>query len=116
MLLRIGIALVAVGLIGGVVGAIFWGFDGPNWDRTVEYQVVNEDGQATGDPVTVIREDDRDGPPFFPFFPLVLVGGVLVGVALVTRGRGGWGGPPRGRFDEWHRVAHRENGPSTPAA
>ncbi|MEX0782168.1 MAG: hypothetical protein WD557_05920 [Dehalococcoidia bacterium] len=120
MLLRIGIALIAVGIVGGIVGAIVWGFDGPNWDREVEYQVVNQSGEPTGQDVTIVREDDRDGPPFFPFFPLVLIGGVLVAVALFTRGRGGWGVPggPRGRFEEWHRDAHRENGspPSSPSA
>lgn len=116
MLLRIGIALIALGVVGGIVGGLIWGFDGPDWDREVEYQVVNESGEPTGGNVTVIREDDRDGPPFFPLFPLVIIGGVLVAVALFTRGRGGWGGPggPRGRFEDWHRDAHRENGP--PAA
>ena len=124
MLFRIGIALIAVGLIGGIAAAIFW--DGPDWDRdeTVEYRVVNEDGSpAEGGTVTLVREDDRDGPgPFFPFVPLVIVGGVLTTVALVNRRGGGPGrwGDPRARFDEWHRDAHRENGPpsspSTPAA
>ena len=117
MLLRIGIALIALGVIGGVVGAVAWGFDGPDWDREVEYQVVNQQGEPTGDPVTIIRDDGRDGPPFFfPGIPLVLIGGVLVAVALFTRNRGGWGGPggPRGSFDEWHRDAHRDNGGATP--
>ncbi len=126
MLLRIGIALIALGLVGGIAAAIFW--DGPNWDRdrTIEYRVVNEDGSPVeAGNVTLIREDDRDGPPpFFPFVPLVIVGGLLVTVALVNRGRGGggWGGP-RGRFEDWHREAHREvahrgNGPpdAPPAA
>ena len=59
MLLRIGIVLIALGVVGGIVGGLIWGFDGPDWDREVEYQVVNESGEPTGDNITVIREDDR---------------------------------------------------------
>jgi hypothetical protein len=124
MLLRIGIALIGLGVLAGVAGALIWGLDGPDWrDNDVEYRIVNDQGQQTDQGnVIVVDRDGRDGPPFFfPAFPLVIVGGVLITIALVTRGgRGGWGGP-RGRFDEWHREAHRGNGappspPSSPAA
>ena len=116
MLLRIGIALIALGVIGGIAGAIIWGWDGPDRDRTIEYRVVNEDGTPVdGDQRVVVIDDDRDGRRFFPFFPLVIVGGVLVTIALVTRGRHHWGGP-HGHFDEWHRQAHQQNGPEAPPA
>lgn len=115
MLLRIGIALIAVGAIAGIATALFW--DGPDRDRTIEYRVVSEDGTpAEGDPnVVLVREDGWDGPRFFPVFPLVVVGGVLVTLALFARGRGGWGGP-RNRFEDWHREAHRDDGGVAPPA
>ena len=113
MLLRVGIGLLVVGVVAGIAAAIFW--DGPDRDREIEYRVVNQDDSATGEDsgVVVVTDEGWDGPRFFPVFPLLLVGGVLVTIALVARKRGGWG-DPRGRFDEWHREAHPD-GPSTPA-
>ena len=57
------------------------------------------------------------GRPFF-FFPF---GGLLVMVlviALLARGRHGWGPPPwagdpHGGFDDWHRRAHGDGGDTT---
>ena len=100
MLLKIAIGLLVVGVAGGVVAALVW--DGPDHDGTVEYRVV-DDGSGEQE-VVVLPDDGWDGPPFFPAVPLVVVGGVLLTVALVSRRGGGRGGP--GRLDEWHRRAH----------
>ena len=111
MLFRIGLALIAAGIVAGIASAVIWGWDGPDRGRTVEYRVVNEDGSAAGGEgnVVLLRDDEWDGPRFFPFFPVLIVGGVLVTIALVGRGRGGGWSGPRGRFDDWHREAHRED-------
>ena len=108
MLLRVGIGLLAVGVIAGIAAAIFW--DGPDRDRTIEYRVVDSGDTAAGeDPgVVVVSDEGWDGPRFFPAFPLLLVGGGIVAFALVSRRRGGWG-DPRSRFEEWHREAHPDN-------
>jgi hypothetical protein len=112
MLLRVGIGLIALGVVAGIAAAIFW--DGPDRDRTVEYRVVEQDGEQTAgeDPgVVVVADQDWDGPRFFPAISLLVIGGVLVTIALV-RGRGGWG-DPGSRFEEWHRTAHSDN-PASP--
>lgn len=118
---RIGLALVGIGIIGGIVAgfATDWDFDR---DRTVEYRIVNTSGEpATGDQPVLVVERDHDFPRrrFFPFAPLVVVGGVLIVVGLVTRGgRGGGPGGPWGHrsFEDWHRAAHATpEGPSTGA-
>ena len=115
MLLKVGIAVLVLGVVAGIAAAIFW--DGPDRDRTIEYRVVDQDGQtATGEDtgVVVVADEDWNGPRFFPAIPLLVIGGVIVTIALVSRRRGGWG-DPRSRFEEWHREAH-PNGPSTPAS
>jgi hypothetical protein len=111
MLLRVGIGLIVVGVIAGIAAAIFW--DGPDRDRTIEYRVVETGDTAAGeDPgVVVVSDEDWDGPRFFPAIPLLVIGGVLVAIALISQRRGGWG-DPRSRFEEWHREAH-PNGSST---
>ena len=112
MLLRIGIALLAVGVVAGVVGAIFW--DGSDHERTIEYRIVSEDGTAVGGgggSVVLVSDGGWRGPGFFPFFPLLVVGGVLVTVALLSRRRGGCG---PGGFEERHRAAHGD-GPTAAA-
>lgn len=123
MLLRIAIVLLAVGAIIGVGSAAAWHYGGDH-DRTIEYRLVNQDGtpaNANGGPVVVVRDDHWHGRPFFPGIPLLVFGGVLLTVALVSRGRhGGWGGPHR-HFEDWHRDAHRGDAappppPATPAA
>ena len=105
-LLGVGIALVAFGLIAGALAFSFrddWRDD----DDPVEYRVLNQDGQPSGSVVVIDDGRHWDGPGFFPFFPLVIVGGVLITIAVVSRGgRGRWhGGGPRD-FDEWHRQTH----------
>lgn len=121
MLLRIAIVLLAVGAIVGLGSAIAWHYDDDH-DQTVEYRLVNQDGTPVnnnGGSVVVVRDDRWRGRPFFPAFPLLIVGGVVLTVALVSRGRhGGWGGP-HGRFEDWHRDAHRNDTPppsTTPPA
>lgn len=118
MLLRIAIILLAVGAIVGVGSAIAWHYNDDH-DRTVEYRLVNQDGTPVnnnGGSVVVVRDDHWRGRPFFPAFPLLAFGGVLLVVALVSRNRhGGWGGP-RGRFEDWHRDAHRSDNPPPPPA
>jgi hypothetical protein len=118
MLLRIAIVLIGVGAVAGIASAIAWHYNDDH-DRTVEYRLVNQDGtpvNQNGGSVVVVRDDHWRGRPFFPAFPLVIIGGVLLTVALVSRNRGGgWGGPGGGRFDDWHREAHRTDAPPPPA-
>lgn len=107
---RIVLALIAIGIVGGIAAGIEGGWD---WDRdrTVEYRIVREDtGGAAGDRPVIVVERDHDFPrrAFFPVIPLVFVGGALVVIGLATRG-GGPGGPGRWGyrgFEEWHRTAH----------
>jgi hypothetical protein len=114
MLFRVGIGVLIVGVVAGVATAIFW--DGPDRDRTTEYRVVDDGDTAVGDDadLVVVADEGWNGPRFFPAFPLLVIGGVLVTIALVSGRRGGWS-DPRSRFEEWHREAH-PGGPSTPAS
>ncbi|MCK9519328.1 MAG: hypothetical protein M0R74_09960 [Dehalococcoidia bacterium] len=103
---RIGVAIVAIAVLGGIAAGIARGFDN---DRTVEYRVVDRSGQALNqDEGVVVIEADRGFPrgAFFPVFPLVFLGGALiVGSIIATRGRGP-GSPSQ--FEAWHEQAHRE--------
>ncbi len=115
-LLGIGIGLVFLGLVAGAIAFTFrddWRDD--HDDEAVEYRVLDQSGQPTGS-VVVINDDDRwDGPPpFVPFFPLVIIGGVLITIALVSRGRGRWHGPGGPGFEDWHRESHRSWSSATP--
>jgi hypothetical protein len=130
MMLRIGIVLVAFAAIAGVITLVVR----HNRDdgHTVAYHVTHTGTASDGSSdIVVVRDGDgwRGGRGFFPFFPLLVLGGVLVTVGLLTRGKrhrwadahfggpGGMGGPggfggPRFRdraFEEWHRAAHRED-------
>lgn len=103
---RIGVAIVAIAVLGGIAAGIARGFDD---DRTVEYRVVDGSGQEIDGRNVVVVESDRDFPrgAFFPVFPLALLGGVLiVGSITATRHHTP---ASRGEFDEWHREAHRES-------
>ncbi len=116
MLLRIAIVLLAIGAIVGIGSAIAWHYDDVH-ERTVEYRLVNQDGTPAGNggSLVVVRDGHWRGRPFFPAFPLLVIGGVVLTVALVTRNRhDGWGGP-RGRFEDWHRDAHHNDTPPPPA-
>lgn len=115
-LLLIGIALVAIGLTAGIFAVAFrdeWKDD----DNTVEYRVLNADGQETGS-VVVLEDGWRRGPGFFPFFPLIVIGGVLIAIAFFARGHGDhW--RARRDFEDWHRETHwnwGSNGPKDPPA
>ena len=113
-----GSVLVAAGLAAGVVVAAT--HDGWDDDRTVEYRVTNGDGDASNDRVIVVGDDEYRGPGFFPVFPLIVVGAVLITFAAFSgRGRRHNG---RRDFDSWHREAHwnwgsagpREDAPAAP--
>jgi len=103
-LFRIGIVLVVIGVLGGIAAGIARG----RWDgdqtRTIEYRVVNQDGQPVPgqqQPIVVVEPHGGYGPgPFFPVFPLVFFGGILIVAAIfVTRDhdrRRGWRGPDNG--------------------
>src|SRR5512139_210800 len=111
-LLGIGIALVAFGLIAGAVAFSFrddWRDDDP-----VEYRVTNAQGQPTGSVVVVENDHWRRGPGFFPLFPFVLVGGVLIVVAVFARGGRHWNGGGRRDFEDWHRETHWNWGSPVP--
>ena len=106
-----GALLISAGLIAGIVAAAThdrWGDD----ERTIEYRVTDASGQPSGERVLVVDGDGWRRPGFFPFFPLIVVGGVLVTIALVSR-RGRWGGGP-GDFERWHRETHWNWGSSGP--
>jgi hypothetical protein len=116
-LLGIGIGLVAVGL---VAGALVFAFrdDWRDDDRAVEYTVTNAQGEPTGNVVVVDGDRWRGGPGFFPFFPLIVVGGVLIVIGAVSRRGGPWQGGRRD-FETWHRETHwnwGSTGPKDPPA
>ncbi|MGE5596550.1 MAG: hypothetical protein ACM3S1_11015 [Hyphomicrobiales bacterium] len=114
-LFRVGVVLVVIGVLGGIAAGIARGFDDD--DRTIEYRVVNSEGQelpAGQQPVIVVDDHGRDFPrgAFFPVFPIVLIGGVLI-VGSIIASRGGVGpGRWRNGLDEWHRDAHRRDASS----
>lgn len=113
-LLIIGIALVSLGLVAGVIGFAFRDEWRDEHDP-VEYRVLDGDGQATGS--VVVIDDGREwrgAPGFFPFFPLVVVGGVLIAIAVFTRGRRHWHGGGPGDFESWHREVHWNWGSAAP--
>ena len=112
-LLIIGVALVSLGLVAGAIGFAFrdeWRDD----HDTVEYTVTNAQGDPTGNVVVIDGDRWRGGPGFFPFFPLVVVGGVLIAFAAFSgRGRH-WHGGDRRDFEDWHRETHWNWGSSAP--
>ena len=113
-LVAIGGALIVLGIIAGA--ATFAFSDRWDDDHEVEYRVVNENGQADSDGNVVVVTDDgwRRGPGFFPFFPLLVVGGVLLTIGFVSRGRGAPWQARREYFEDWHREAHRTDAQSAP--
>jgi hypothetical protein len=106
----IGLVLVALLLFG--VGATAYAA-GSRWsddhDRVV--QVVDAQGQATGQAPVYVIENDRHWGGFFPFpfllFPLVFFAlfWIVLGGFRGGRGRGRWG-DETGSFEEWHRRQH----------
>jgi hypothetical protein len=109
-LLIAGSVLVAVGIAAGIAAVAT--HDRWDDDRTIEYRVSDGDGNPANDRVIVLDEDGRRGPGFFPFFPLIVVGGILITVAAFS-GRGRWHNGHRD-FDSWHREAHWNWGSSGP--
>lgn len=115
MLLRLAIILLAIGAIVGIGSAVAWHYN-DNHERTVTYHVTNQDGSTTTNDrsIVVVRDGHWRGRPFFPGFPLLIVGGVVLTVALVSRNRRhSWGGPHH-HFEDWHRDAHRNDAPPPP--
>jgi hypothetical protein len=111
-LFRIGVVLVAIGVLGGIAAGIARGFDDDH--RTIEYRVVERGGEAANDDgPTIVVERDRDFPrgAFFPVFPLVVFGGVLIVASIFATRHDGPPGWRRG-WEEWHREAHRHGAPN----
>ena len=108
-LFGIGAVLVALGIVAAI--ATFAFHDRWDDDREIEYRVVNEDGSEGDGSVIVLDDGWRGGPGFFPFFPLLVVGGVLITIAVFSRGRHHRG---RGDFEDWHREAHWNWGSAGP--
>lgn len=111
MLLRIGIVVLMLGIIGGVASAIAWRA-GDDDHRTVEYRIVSSDQDAaTGQTVVLVDRDNWRGGHFFPFFPFLVIGGILI--ALGVFGGGGRRWDRHQRFEDWHRDAHHGDPPPT---
>jgi hypothetical protein len=108
-LFGIGAVLVTLGIVAAIATIAF--HDRWDDDREIEYRVVNQDGSEGDGNVIVVDDGWRGGPRFFPFFPLLVVGGVLITIAVFSRGRHHRG---RGDFEDWHREAHWNWGSAGP--
>ncbi len=115
----VGAVLVTLGIAAGIAAIAF----NDRWDddREIEYRVVNEGGSEQGDGSVVLVTEDgwHGGPGFFPFFPLLIVGGVLITIAFFSRGTNHENWRERREFEDWHRETHfnwGSTGPKEPPA
>lgn len=100
-LFRVGVAILAVAVLGGIAAGIARG----RWDdnpRTVEYRLVDSEGQPVSpgeQPVIVVERDGFRPGAFFPVFPLALLGGALIVAGIFATRDHGRRGPGGGSGD-----------------